>query len=150
MTDISALVKADFERLADFRYRLRQFLRFSEELSQANGITPQQYLLLLQIKGYPGREWASVAELAERLQSHHHSVVGLVSRCEAQGLVKRRPSQEDRRVVEVLLEPKGEALVAKLARAHHDELLALKQLSENLPLEQIVLSQARLQSSPQR
>ena len=35
------LSKQDFERLADFRYRLRQFLRFSEELAQEHGITPQ-------------------------------------------------------------------------------------------------------------
>ncbi|MGE8357152.1 MAG: MarR family transcriptional regulator, partial [Microvirgula sp.] len=74
------LSKDDFERLADFRYRLRRFLRFSEEQAQAHDITPLQYLLLLQIRGFPGREWATVAELAERLQSHHHRVVGLVTR----------------------------------------------------------------------
>ena len=39
----SPLSKRDFERLADFRYRLRQFLRFSEEQAQQHGITPQAY-----------------------------------------------------------------------------------------------------------
>ena len=127
MTSHSSLSKRDFEHLADFRYRLRLFLRFSEELAQQHGLTPQQYQLLLQLRGYPGRDWATVAELAERLQSHHHSVVGLVSRCEAQGLVQRRPGREDRRCVEVSLLAKGEELVETLAQAHRDELILLKQ-----------------------
>ena len=91
MPEPSSFSKQDFERLADFRYRLRRFQRFSEEAAQRHGITMLQYLLLLQIKGFPGRDWATVAELAERLQSHHHSVVGLISRCEQQQLVARSP-----------------------------------------------------------
>jgi DNA-binding MarR family transcriptional regulator len=74
--------KADFETLAHFRYQLRRYLRFSEDLTQRNGITPLQYLLMLQIKGFPGRESANVGELAERLQAKHHGVVSLISRCE--------------------------------------------------------------------
>jgi hypothetical protein len=56
--------KVDFEMLARFRYQLRRFLRFSEEVTRLNGVTPLQYQLMLQIKGFPGREWATVAELA--------------------------------------------------------------------------------------
>ncbi|WP_024304565.1 MarR family transcriptional regulator [Pseudogulbenkiania sp. MAI-1] len=140
----SSLAKRDFERLADFRYRLRQFLRFSEEQAQQHGITPQQYLLLLQLRGYPGRDWATVAELAERLQSHHHSVVGLVSRCEGQGLVQRRPGREDRRCVEVSLLSKGEELVEKLAMAHRDELILLKQVGGHLSLDLLLQAQQGL------
>src|SRR5450759_3894436 len=81
--------KADFERLAHFRYQVRRYLRFSEEVSRRKGITSLQYLLMLQIKGFPGREWATVGELAERMQAKHHGVVSLVSRCEAAGLVWR-------------------------------------------------------------
>lgn len=124
------LAKQDFERLADFRYRLRCFLRFSEQLAQANGITPQQYQLLLQLRGFPGRDWATVSELAERLQSRHHSMVGLIGRCEAQQLVERRPGRDDRRCVEVHLLPHGADMVARMARAHRDELLALQQLDD--------------------
>ena len=61
------LDKHDFEVLADFRYQIRKFLRFSEKVIHEQGITSLQYLLLLQIKGYPGRDWATVGELAERL-----------------------------------------------------------------------------------
>ena len=89
------LTKTDFEALAGFRYQLRRFLRFSEEVTHRHAVTPLQYSLLLQIKGFPGREWATVAELAERLQAKHHGVVSLVSRCEAAGWVERRGSESD-------------------------------------------------------
>lgn len=114
--------KQEFELLADFRYQLRRFLRFSEEVTQAQGITPLQYQLLLQVKGFPGREWATIAELAERLQAHHHGVVALASRCEKAGLVARRPGRSDKRCVEVYLKPKGEELVRQLALLHKEQL----------------------------
>ncbi len=118
----SRIRKADFEALADFRHRLRRFLRFSEQVTRANGVTPLQYQLLLQVQGYPGRRWASVAELAERLQARHHGVVALVSRCESAGLVRRIASRADRRRVEVHLTPRGRVCVERLARLHLAEL----------------------------
>ena len=45
-----SLKKKDFEALADFRYQLRRFLRFSEEIVRDEGNTPLQYPLLLHIK----------------------------------------------------------------------------------------------------
>lgn len=120
-----ALHKADFAALSEFRYQMRRFERFSENAAQAEGITPLQYLLLLHIKGYPGRDWASVGELAERLQAQHHGVVALVSRCDAAGLVQRKTNAADRRRVEVHLRPAGEALLARLAAMHRAELQSL-------------------------
>src|SRR5512133_1341764 len=120
-----AMSKADYEALAQFRYQLRRFLRFSEEASQAHGVTPLQYQLLLQIKGFPGRDWASVTELAERLQSKHHGVVALISRCESLGLVQRRTSASDLRQVEVSLTRPGERCIGGLAGLHRDELESL-------------------------
>ncbi|HTH61448.1 MAG TPA: MarR family transcriptional regulator [Paraburkholderia sp.] len=119
------LAKADYEQLSEFRYQMRRFERFSEQAAQGEGITPLQYLLLLHIKGYPEREWASVGELAERLQAQHHGVVALVTRCEALGLVERRQSAVDRRQVEVHLLEAGDALLAKLAQMHRAELKSL-------------------------
>lgn len=117
--------KLAFETLANFRYEIRKFLRFSENVTRKAGITPLQYLMLLNIKGYPGRDWATVGELAERLQAQHHGVVALVSRCEKQGFVERRRSTEDRRRIEVRLLPKGEDYVERLANAHRVQLIAL-------------------------
>lgn len=120
------LSKSDYETLAAFRYRLRRFLRISEELTQREGVTPLQYQLLLQLKGYPGRDWATVAELAERLQAKHHGVVALVTRCEESGWVERRTSRGDRRMVEVHLTPAGGACLVKLARLHRAELRSVQ------------------------
>ena len=101
-------------------------MRFSDEVTHENGVRPLQYLLLLHIKGFPGREWATVAELAERLQAKHHRVVALVSRCEAVGWVQRQTSRGDQRSVEVHLAPAGEARLQKLARLHRDALQSVK------------------------
>ena len=118
--------KADFEQVSEFRYQMRRFERFSEQAAQNEGITPLQYLLLLHVKGYPNREWATIGEIAERLQAQHHGVVALVSRCEALELVERRVSERDRRQVEVHLLAAGEKLLARLAELHRAELRSLE------------------------
>ncbi|QEZ44243.1 MarR family winged helix-turn-helix transcriptional regulator [Cupriavidus oxalaticus] len=120
------LTKADFEALSDFRYQLRRFLRFSEDAAREEGLTVQQYLLLLHIRGSADKEWASIGELAERLQAKQHGVVALVNRCEAAGLVKRRLNPEDRRVVQVHLLAKGERSLNRLAMLHRTELESLR------------------------
>lgn len=119
------LTKADFERLSEFRYQLRRFLHVSEAILRLEGITPVQYMMLLHIKGMPGRQWATVGELAERLQAMQHGVVALVSRCEAAGFVERRRSRSDRRQVEVHLLPYGEQRLAHVAERHRSQLSSL-------------------------
>ena len=61
------LTKTEFEALSEFRFQIRRFERFSEDIVQTCGITPLQYLLLLHVKGFPGRIYATVGELAVRL-----------------------------------------------------------------------------------
>jgi DNA-binding MarR family transcriptional regulator len=112
--------------LADFRYELRRFLRYSEEITRRHGMTPLQYQMLLQIRGFPGPSRATVGELAERLQAKHHGVVALVTRCERAGLVQRQASPTDRRAVLVRLTARGERRLERLARLHRDELLEIQ------------------------
>ncbi len=118
--------KRDFETLSDFRYQLRRFQHWSEQLTRRLGVTNLQYLLLLHVKGYPEREWATITELAGRLQAQHHGVVALVSRCEKLGLVERRPGRSDGREVEVHLTRKGDRTIDRLARLHREELMRLE------------------------
>jgi DNA-binding MarR family transcriptional regulator len=125
-SDGGSIGKRQYEALANFRYQLRRYLRHSEEMTRRHGITPLQYQLLLHVKGFPGREHASVTELAERLQAKHHGVVALVTRSEAAGLVERRASNEDRRLVHVYLTTRGEQKLARLADLHRRELLQLQ------------------------
>jgi DNA-binding MarR family transcriptional regulator len=116
------LSKEDLETMSEFRYRLRRFLRFSEEVTHAAGVTPLQYQLMLQVRGFPGRSWATVGELAERLQAAPNGTAALVSRCESAGLVIRKPGEEDRRQVRVHLTAKGERYLLKLAALHKPEI----------------------------
>lgn len=83
----SIVDKRRYEALSDFRYKLRCFLRFSEDAAKAEGITALQYQLMLHTQGFTGRQWASISELAECLQTQVHGVVALVTRCEERGLV---------------------------------------------------------------
>ena len=116
------LTKQDFEALARFRFGIRRYLRFSEETVRSHGVTPQQYQLMLALKGFPGRDWAVVRELADRLQLRHHSVVELVDRAQAQGLVDRTPDPDDARAVRVVLTDQGEQLLGRLSALHRDQL----------------------------
>ncbi|WP_221033211.1 MarR family winged helix-turn-helix transcriptional regulator [Actomonas aquatica] len=116
------LAKAEFELLAEFRFTLRRFLGFSEAAAKRHGVSPQQYQALLAIEGFPGRDWVTVSELAEQLRIAHHSAVGLVNRMEGLKLVKRSVSTEDRRRVEVSLQPAGRVVLGKLYRVHREEL----------------------------
>jgi DNA-binding MarR family transcriptional regulator len=122
----SGLTKKQYEALSEFRYQLRRFLRFSESAAKAEGVTPLQYLLMLHVRGFPGRDWATVGELAERLQLQHHGVVALLSRCEESGLVARRNSDIDRRQVEVHLTASGTKYLERLAGLHEAELRSLQ------------------------
>jgi len=110
--------KQDLEAMSSFRHELRKFLRTSEEIANAAGITTLQYQLLLHVRGFPGRTWASVGELAERLQAAPNGTAALVSRCETAGLVERRASDADRRLVQVHLTRKGERCLLDLAAQH--------------------------------
>lgn len=116
------LGKSDFEALARFRFGIRRYLRLSEEMVRGEGLTPQQYQLLLALKGFPEREWASVRELAEQLQLRHHSVVELINRAQGQGLVDRGDHPHDGRAVRVFLTAEGELVLARLSTLHREQL----------------------------
>jgi len=115
------MTKADYETLASFRYELRKFLNFSERAAEDHGLASQQYLSLLAIEGFPGRDFVTIGELAERLKIAAHSAVGLVDRLEAGGLVKRGASDQDRRRVLVRLTKRGRGKLEKLASVHRTE-----------------------------
>ncbi|WP_395746188.1 MarR family winged helix-turn-helix transcriptional regulator [Prosthecobacter sp.] len=117
-----SISKSQYENLAAFRFALRKFLRFSEDAAVSAGLTPQQHQALLAIKGFPGRDYVTVGELAERLQVKHHSAVGLIDRLVLEDLVERRASAEDRRQVNIRLTPRGDGVLEKLASMHREQL----------------------------
>ncbi|MEA2425341.1 MAG: hypothetical protein QOH13_1751 [Thermoleophilaceae bacterium] len=99
---------------AKFRSALRVFLRRSEDVARASGITPRQHLLLLQIAGSDGGT-TTVSELVEKLALTQSAVTELVQRARQAGLVDRAVSAVDGRVVHLSLTEEG---AAKLAQVH--------------------------------
>jgi len=140
------LTMTEYRALADFRYTIRRYLRFSEQAAREAGLEPQQYQFLLAIKGMPDDVRATVGELAERMQIQHHSTVELVDRMTERGLVTRKRGNEDRREVIVQLSTKGDKVLRDLAIHHRNE---LRDFAPNLAqaLRKIMASSTRATSS---
>ena len=116
------LQEGELEALAEFRYQLRRFLRYMEEESREAGINPQQYQLILAVRGLPKDMSPTISTLAERMQLNHNSMVELVDRCEERGLLKRSRASADRRQVTLSVTTNGEAVLRRLASAARQEL----------------------------
>jgi len=118
----SSMTVSEFRALAEFRYRIRMFLNGSEEAARNAGLEPQQYVLMLALRGLPEGSEPSIRELAERMQLRHHSVVELADRLERRGFLRRERSRSDRRQVNLHLTPRGEKILTRLAKQRISEL----------------------------
>lgn len=116
------LSDADYQDLAELRYRLRVFVAFSEEQARSVGLEPRQHQLLLAIRGLRPGQRPTIGALAERLVVKHHTVVELVDRLERVHLVQRRSDPSDGRVVLVSITQRGLAMLDRLTLAHRSEL----------------------------
>ncbi len=122
MTYTNDLQTTDYQALAEFRYQIRRFLRFSEEAARQAGLEPQHHQLMLAVKGAEDEAGPRITYLAERLQLQHHSAVELVDRLAKRGLIQRTRSHEDRREVHVKLTPRGERILQQLTLDNREEL----------------------------
>jgi DNA-binding MarR family transcriptional regulator len=119
-----ALSDRDFERLLAFRDGLRRFLRWSDDQAKTVGLTGAQHQLLLAVRAHP--DAPSIGEVARHLLLRHHSVVELVDRAVAAGLLERVGDDVDHRVVRLRLTPAGADKVSALGAAHLEELSRLR------------------------
>ncbi len=115
---------AEFRALAELRYRIRLFLKEGDATAREAGLEPQQYLMLLAIRGLPPDVPGKIRTLADRLALKHHSAVELVDRLEQHGYVKRTRGREDKRQVLVSLLPKGQKLLERVVQQRIGELRA--------------------------
>jgi DNA-binding MarR family transcriptional regulator len=120
--NLRPLTEPEYLALGEFRYQLRRFLRNMEEATRLLGANPQQYQLILAIKGLPSNMEPTITNLAERMQLNHNSMVELADRCEEHKLLRRTRSAADRRQVSLSITPDGEALLRKLGVAARQEL----------------------------
>ena|SRR5256885_16441184 len=113
----------DYEALANFRYLLRQFLRFSKDvLRDSADLNPEQYEALLAIKAFESPAGLTISQLSERLQVKHHSAVNIVDRLAGKKLIIRAPGETDRRRRHLSLTQKGEHVIHQLAGIHRKEI----------------------------
>jgi DNA-binding MarR family transcriptional regulator len=112
----------DFKAMAELRYQIRRFLRFSENAAREAGIEPQQHQLLLAVRGLPDGLKPTIGVLAERMQLQHHSTVELIDRLVERGFLSRLRALDDRRQVFVKLTHDGEEFLDKLSLHHLQEL----------------------------
>ena len=120
--NVHPLSEPEYLALGEFRYQLRRFLRNMEEAARLLGANPQQYQLILAIKGLPKNLAPTITNLAERMQLNHNSMVELADRCEEHKLLRRTRSAADRRQVALSVTAEGEALLRKLGVAARQEL----------------------------
>lgn len=112
----------DFKAMAELRYQIRKFIRFSENAARSAGIEPQQHQLLLAVRGLPDGAKPTIGVLAERMQLQHHSTVELIDRLVDRGFLCRLRATEDRRQVLVKLTHEGEEFLQRLSLHHLEEL----------------------------
>ena len=122
MTATNGLETKNYQALAELRYQIRRFLRFSEDAARQAGLEPQHHQLMLAVKGAGDHAGPHITYLAERLQLHHHSAVELVDRLVKRGLIVRTRGDEDRREVHVHLTTRGERMLRHLTLDHREEL----------------------------
>jgi DNA-binding MarR family transcriptional regulator len=120
-----SITRKEYEKLASFRFNLRQFLRFSKVAARSVGLSSQQHQALLAIKGFPDGKAITIGQLAKQLQVAHHTAVELVDRLTLQNLVLREASMLDRRHVYLKLTDGGVEILETLTWAHREELRRL-------------------------
>src|SRR5262249_709318 len=127
MSTKQSLDQSDYQRLAEFRYQLRGFLKFSERAASKMGLRPQQHQPLLAIKA-TACEHVTIGILAEGLGIRHNSTVELINRLIMNGLVERRHNPRDRREVLIDLTNRAERILTSLSLAHRNEIRKLAPL----------------------
>ena len=126
------VTKKEYEKLAAFRFNLRQFMRFGEVAARSVGLTSQQHQALLSIKGFPDGKVITIGQLAEQLQVAHHTAVELVDRLTLQDFVFREASTVDRRHVHLKLTDRGVEILEALTWVHKEELRRLSRRLNSL------------------
>lgn len=107
-------------------------------LAQVSQLISGEFHVIVQAAGFEISDWRvlstlsdgkamSIGRLAQISVTKQPTVTRLLDRMEAQGYVKRIPSETDRRVTLVRITPQGQKLVSELivqAKRHEDQVLA--------------------------
>jgi len=106
-------LKAQVDRIAEaIIYLYTESRRLTKDEAQKVGLTGPQLSVakLLEQLGD-----LSLSELSERINAQNSTVTGIVDRMEREGLVDRKRSAEDRRVIHIRLTDKGQKLARSMS-----------------------------------
>src|SRR5579885_1044029 len=141
LEQMPSITTEEYRALAELRHRIRLFLREGDAKSRKSGLEPQQYLLLLALRGLPDGAEGTIRTLADRLALKHHSVVELVDRMSMRGYVRRNRSRHDRRRVLVSILPRRKA--ARGRRQAADQRIAIERCGARTSHRSIARKKAR-------
>ena len=112
--------------------KLHRSLRRNYDRQLKNfGLTPCQFDVLLSLWGEDG---IVLSELGRRVSRDSPTITGVVDRMEKKMLLKRTRDEGDRRVVKVVLTPKGKQMQDQLSTTKKR---VLEKITNNLSLQEI-------------
>ena len=98
--------------------------RLIEKAMAAQGLSPAQYEILALAQRH---QLVQPTQLAAALLQETHSVSGLLNRLEDRGFIERKRSNQDRRVVYVVLTRDGTAALTNASQAIMGQMRAIEQ-----------------------
>lgn len=131
MGDLSKELNSKFENqkvkaMVNILYTANWITACHNELFKQFGLSPQQYNILRILKG--AGEPLNVQTIKDRMIDRSPNATRLMDKLCAKELITRIPSEEDRRVVRVLITEKGEKLLDAIPKDFNKDLL--KNISE--------------------
>lgn len=131
MENSQGLEPDELANMVSYQVRLIQIAAYKHFESQTRnfGLAPRYYGLLRIIQGNPG---TNQSRLAEAVCLDRSSLVPILNALTKEGVILRRPSENDRRVRCVFLTKKGEALLNEIEeRVNAHERHLVKALTKN-------------------
>ena len=113
MKRIPEAFKAQVDRIAEaIIYLYTESRRLTKERAAKVGLTGPQLSVVKMLEGLGDM---SLSDLSDRIRAQNSTVTGIVDRMEREGLVDRKRSEGDRRVVNIRLTDKGQKLARSLS-----------------------------------
>lgn len=127
--------------LVSIRRIIRATDLYSKHLSKTVGLTAPQLMLLQTVHDLGA---VAISRLSAEMSLSQATVTTIVDRLEARGLVCRRRSETDKRVVNALLTPGGEEVLSSAPRPLQDTFSARFQALESWEKSMIVAAMERV------
>src|ERR1041384_4694198 len=114
------LASANHEALLSLVRTSSLMQKLSDRFFSRFGLTDVQFNILMILKEHR-KDGLSQQQLSEHLIVTKSNVVGLVDRLERSGYVRRMAHPSDRRFNQIVLAPRGSAVVSKIERQYFSE-----------------------------